>query len=43
VKVEFDPVERELYPGQPYPKKSAWSELSYEVYSYVMPDFSVPE
>ena len=33
------PVTRELYPGIPFPKESAWSELRYKVYSYVMPDF----
>jgi len=39
--VKFVPEDRELYPGYPYPKKSAWSELRYEVFSYVMPDFQV--
>lgn len=41
VRVKFVPEDRELYPGYPYPKKSAWSELRYEVFSYVMPDFQV--
>ncbi|MEX2591574.1 MAG: DUF2961 domain-containing protein [Anditalea sp.] len=41
VRVEFIPEDRELYPGYPYPKKSAWSELSYEVYSFIMPKFSI--
>jgi len=41
VRVKFVPEDRELYPGHPYPKKSAWSELRYEVFSYVMPDFTV--
>ncbi|WP_353126985.1 DUF2961 domain-containing protein [Parapedobacter pyrenivorans] len=41
VRVKFVPEDRELYPGYPYPKKSAWSELRYEVYSYVMPNFVV--
>lgn len=43
VRIEFFPVTRELYPEHPYPKESAWSELGYEVYSYVMPDFSIRE
>lgn len=41
VRVKFVPEDRELHPGYPYPKKSAWSELRYEVFSYVMPDFRV--
>ena len=31
--------DRDLYPGMPYPKKSAWSELRYKVYTYVMQEF----
>ena len=30
---------QELYPGNPFPEKSAWSELRYDVYSYVIPSF----
>lgn len=41
IRVEHIPENRELYPGQPYPKTSAWSEIRYEVMSYIMPDFSV--
>jgi hypothetical protein len=37
VRITFTPVNIALYPGQPFPKESAWSELKYEVYSYVMP------
>mgnify|MGYP006309317547 FL=1 len=39
VKVKHVPENRDLYPGYPYPKKSAWTELRYEVFSYVMPKF----
>lgn len=39
VKVEHIPENRDLYPGYPYPKKSAWTELRYEVFSYIMPEF----
>jgi len=38
IKVKHIAEDRDLYPGMPYPKKSAWSELRYKVYSYVMPD-----
>jgi hypothetical protein len=27
-----------LYPGHPFPNGSAWSELKYDVYSYVLPN-----
>jgi hypothetical protein len=39
IRVKFVPVERDLYPGMPFPKENAWSELRYQVYSYVMPQF----
>ncbi|WP_106832021.1 DUF2961 domain-containing protein [Parabacteroides pacaensis] len=38
VRVKFVPVERELYPGMPFPKENAWSELRYKVYSYILPE-----
>jgi hypothetical protein len=41
VKVKHVPENRNLYPGYPYPKKSAWTELRYEVFSYIMPRFSL--
>jgi hypothetical protein len=41
VKVKFIPDNQELYPGFPFPEKSAWSELGYTVYSYVVPKFSL--
>jgi hypothetical protein len=41
VKVTFVPEDRELYPAYPFPKKSAWSELNYQVFSMVMPEFSI--
>ena len=37
IKVQHTPVEQELFPGFPFPKRSAWSELKYDVYSYVLP------
>ncbi|GAA4312776.1 DUF2961 domain-containing protein [Compostibacter hankyongensis] len=41
VKLVCQPSDTELYPAHPFPEKSAWSELRYAVYSYVMPDFSL--
>jgi hypothetical protein len=38
VRVEFTPVERPLFPGHPIPEL-AWSELRYDAYSYVMPQW----
>lgn len=40
VRVKAIPEEIELYPDYRFPKESAWSELKYTVYSYVVPDFS---
>lgn len=39
IRVKHVADDRNLWPGMPFPKKSAWSELNYKVYSYVMPDF----
>lgn len=39
IMVKCIPVERDIYPGIAYPKRSAWSELRYDVYSCVMPEF----
>jgi hypothetical protein len=43
VKVKFIQNEQELFPGFPFPKKSAWSELRYDVYSYILPQFTAPK
>jgi hypothetical protein len=37
IKIEFVPDHQLLYPGVAFPKQSAWSELSYTVYSYLLP------
>lgn len=37
VRVEFVPNRVELYRGHPYPQESAWSEVRYWAYSFVMP------
>jgi hypothetical protein len=39
VRVKFTPVHLPLFPGNPEPPL-AWSEIRYDAYSYVMPDFS---
>lgn len=41
IKITSVPSTQELFPGMPFPKESAWSELRYVVYSYVLPKFSV--
>ncbi len=38
----FEPVERELFPGYPYPGQNAWSECRYWVYNYRMPGAILP-
>lgn len=39
IRIKYIPNNQELYPGHPFPEKSEWSELRYEVYSYVIPSF----
>jgi hypothetical protein len=39
VRVEFTPVERPLFPGHPM-SELVWSELRYDAYCYVMPEWS---
>jgi hypothetical protein len=41
VRVQFTPVHRPLFPGQPEPPL-AWSEIRYEAWSYVTPKFTAP-
>jgi hypothetical protein len=41
IRIKFSPDQQHLYPGFPFPKESAWSELHYNIYSYVSPDFRV--
>jgi len=38
VRVKFTPVDRPLLPGHPLPPL-AWSEIRYDAYCYVMPEF----
>jgi hypothetical protein len=40
VRLKYIRDNQELYPGLPYPRESAWSELRYEVYSYVLPELT---
>ena len=41
VRLRFTPVARPLYPGHPLPPLG-WSELRYDAWCYVMPDFIEP-
>jgi hypothetical protein len=38
VKIQFQPVEQPLYPGQPMPEL-AWSEIKYSAYCFTLPAF----
>jgi hypothetical protein len=42
LKVRFTPVNIPLFPGAP-PQKTAWSEIAYSAYCFVMPAFQAPE
>jgi len=37
VRIKCTPVDRPIFPGHPFPVESAWSELRYTAYSWVMP------
>lgn len=37
VRVAFNPVDRQLFPGYEFPVDSAWSEMHYKVYCYQLP------
>lgn len=39
VRIRFIPDYQELYPGRPFPRQSTWSEIKYDVYSYILPTF----
>jgi len=41
VRIKCIPDSQLLYPGRAFPKPSSWSELKYDVYSYVIPNFSM--
>ncbi|MES1159242.1 MAG: DUF2961 domain-containing protein [Bacteroidota bacterium] len=41
IRIRCIPDHQELYPGHAFPKKSCWSELKYDIYSYVNPNFSI--
>ncbi|MEX2234771.1 MAG: DUF2961 domain-containing protein [Cyclobacteriaceae bacterium] len=43
VRIKFIPDHQLLFPDFPFPKESAWSELRYVVYSYVLPEFTPVE
>lgn len=39
IRIKFIPNDQQLFPEFPFPKKSAWSELKYDIYSYINPKF----
>jgi len=39
VRVKFTPVKIPLFPGYP-PAELAWSEIRYDAYCFVLPDWS---
>jgi hypothetical protein len=41
IRIQSIPDWQQLYPGRAFPKPSCWSELKYDVYSYVIPKFSL--
>jgi hypothetical protein len=41
IRIKCVHTNRELFPGHPFPKKNAWSELRYDMYSYVIPPFKL--
>jgi hypothetical protein len=41
VQIRFIPNNQQLHPGRTFPKQSAWSELKYDVFSYVLPNFTI--
>ena len=41
VRIKFVHNDQELSPGFPFPEESAWSELKYDVFCYVVPLFSI--
>lgn len=41
IRIRCIPDQQQLYPGKAFPKPSCWSELKYDVYSYVIPNFQV--
>ncbi|NLE38227.1 MAG: DUF2961 domain-containing protein [Pirellulaceae bacterium] len=42
VRIAFVRNDQTLYSGYPYPKESAWSELRYDVFSFIVPCFDKP-
>jgi hypothetical protein len=38
VRIEYAPDDRALFPGHPFPERSAWSESRYWAYCYRLPD-----
>lgn len=41
IRLKFVPNEQSLFPNFPFPKHSVWSELRYDVFSYITPEFTI--
>jgi hypothetical protein len=41
MKIQYIPNNQFLSPGIPFPKESSWSELRYQIYSFVIPKFTL--
>jgi hypothetical protein len=41
IRVQFAPINHQLYSGCPFPQATAWSEIEYKAYCYVMPSVKV--
>ena len=41
VKIQFVEDKQQLFPDFPFPKQSAWSELEYDVFSFIVPRFKM--
>ena len=37
IRIRFSPVDIDVWPDHPFPEQSAWSEIRYDAYCYVMP------
>ena len=43
VRVQCAPLSHQLYPGYQFPQASAWSEIEYKAYCYVMPSVNIEQ
>lgn len=41
IRIKHIPDDTELFPDYRFPRQSAWSELRYSIYNYMLPDFHI--